>query len=137
MEGTFLRNGVKFKPGTRELATNPRDEPRLWFPGQTHIWRRGSFTVPIETTEEQVQDASDKYKKRMGEHLESKAGGSYRVLGFDGPMEDKSILTEAMTPPDRRAYVLWAKVRRRPVTLKVDVPDHMVPEFQAKGYKLV
>jgi hypothetical protein len=108
----------------------------LWYPGQSHIWKRGGFTVPRETTEQAVQDAAPNYRKKYGEFLESQEGGGFVVLGFDGPHLDEGVVARGVTDPDRRRYVLWAQVRRRPVTIVVDAPDADIPIYQNAGFRL-
>jgi len=38
---------------------------------------------------------------------------------------------------NRRAYIIWGKVRRRPVTERIEVPDKDVPILQKIGFKLL
>lgn len=111
-----------------------RNDQSLFLP-YGYIWQRGSFTVPADVSDERVQFAADKYRRKFGAILERGKYG-FRVLEMIGPHEDKGAVKKATTDSDRRAYVIWAKVTRRPVTFHVEVPDEDVPMYQAAGFKL-
>ena len=117
----------------REAVGDPRNRPGLWRPGQMFVWRRGSFTVPSEVSEQRVQDEAYKYRKKFGAFLELEG---FTVLGFDGPHHDTGMMATGMTAPDRRSYRLWAKVTRRPVVVHMDTPDADVPMMAKLGWKL-
>lgn len=116
----------------RDVVADSRNFPGLYCAGQTHIWKRGSFTVPAEVSEQTVQDAAHRYKKKFGEALEKQG---FEVLGFDGPRVDDGVVMNALADPDRRCYRLWAKVRRRPVVATVDVSDTDIPLFLEAGFR--
>lgn len=97
-------------------------------------WEKAVFSVPGDVTEEEVAFAAPKYRNKFGDHLETQG---FEVLGMDGPTRDGSVLGVGITAPDRRRYVIWAKVRRRPVEVKVNIPDEDVPIYQEAGFKLI
>ena len=117
----------------REVVADPRNSPGLWRPGQMFIWRRGSFTVPMDVSEQRVQDDAHKYKKKFGEYLEREG---FTVLGFDGPHRDTGMVAVAMTDPDRRPYRVWAKVTRRLQVVHLDAADKDIPMLQSMGWKV-
>ena len=108
--------------------------PRIWTPAMEYVWEKASYTVPGNITEERVQDTGAKYRNKFGKVLEAKG---FTVLRMDGPYLDTTIATVGVTDPDRRKYVIWAKVTRRPQTCTVDVPDEDVVLYAANGFKLV
>ncbi|MDA1188801.1 MAG: hypothetical protein O2854_03880 [Chloroflexi bacterium] len=111
---------------------DPRTMPALWTPRQTHIWKSATFTVPIEVTEERVRFSADKYRLKFGKALETQG---YNVLHMEQPKEDRSVAAAGTTDPDRRRYQIWAKVTRRPVEIRVDVPDADIPIYEKAGFK--
>ena len=115
-----------------------RHNVHQYFEGQTYTWETAWFTVPASVSDERVQVLGDRYRRKWGYHLETPQpyGPGFTVLYMEGPVLDTSIAGRAMTEPDRRRYVLWAKVTRAPVTTHVDVPDEDVPLFLAHGYTL-
>lgn len=129
---TILDRPVPLDPKTRAVRMDPRSHPALWTPRQTHIWKSATFTVPVDVSDERVQFAADKYMGRFGDSLEKQ---EFQVLHMGKPAEDRGVVARGMTPPDRRAYVVWAKVRRRPITITVDVPDEDIPLYEAAGYR--
>ena len=130
---TILPGSAPFLPGTRELRVDPRSQPRLWYPGQQHTWENASFTVPLAVSEERVQFCGAKYRLKFGNILEAQG---FEVLGMEGPTEDRSVLAFGTTDPDRRRYIIWAKIRRRPVEFTIDVPDEDVLLYQQCGFTL-
>ena len=118
----------------RTVRTDPRDQPRLWTPRQNFVWDKASFTVPITFSEERVQDSGDKYRFKYAKELWRQG---FEILGMEGPYEDRSVVAVGMTDPDRRKYVIRAKVRRAPQEVRVEVPDADVSTYQQAGYKLV
>lgn len=130
---TLLPHSVHLNLRTRLPRRDWRDVPRIWTPAQAYVWEKAVFTVPIETSEERVQAAAPRYKKRFGEYLETEG---FRIVEFDGPCQDKTVVAAGITEPDRRRYVLWAKVTRRPREVRVDVPDEDVEIYQRSGFKL-
>ena len=90
------------------------------------------FHVPAEKTDEQVRSqVVDKYKRKFGNTLEMQG---WQVLAMDEPY----IWTDCPheVDEDRRPYRMWARVRRRPVELRVEVPDEAVPEMLKLGMSL-
>lgn len=130
----LLPHGVHLNPRTRLPWQDPRDIARVWTPDQTFVWEKASYTVPGEVSEERVQATADKYKRKFGKALEFQG---WTVLGFDGPTLDRSVIAQGLCDPDRRRYVLYAKVTRRPETITVDVPDEDVVFYQRAGFRLV
>jgi hypothetical protein len=127
-----LSNQVLLGPDKMPVQ-DPRNHPALYTPGQTHIWERAGFTVPVDVLEERVQSNAAQYRNRFGDALELQG---FEVLGMGPPIHDTGFVAEGSTDPDRKKYIIWAKIRRRPVVVKVDVPDEDVPIYQASGYKL-
>lgn len=116
----------------RVLRHDPRnDDPENW--------QRCVFTVPEMVfgrpiTEQDVQDRAPAYRNKAGTVMERMG---YQVLGLDGPHLDAGLPARAVNDPDRRQYVIWANVHRRPPEhYEVDVPDELVPVFQANGLTL-
>lgn len=124
---------VPLDPRTRAYRGDPRDGGALWRPDQGYTWEKASFTVPVDVSDERVWDARGKYRNKFGKTLEFEG---WQVLGISNPRRDRSAVAYGTTDPDRKRYVLWAKVRRRPVTFTVDVPDEDVPLYQQAGFKL-
>ena len=103
---------------------------------ESSIWRRGSFTVPVSTSDERVQLVSTKYMVRFGNSLEAQG---YRVLKMTNPKVDDGVSAWAFLGPsnlDRKQYVMWALVTRRPVEWTIDVPDEQVHEMEKFGFRL-
>lgn len=117
----------------REVIADPRNNPRLW-ERYGYVWEKGTFTVPLNTPEERVQFAAHKYVNKFGRMLEERK--VFQVLQVQGPFRDYGAVAQAIVEPDRKRYVMWAKVRRRPVTTHFDIPDQYVPAMQAAGLKL-
>jgi len=135
MKGIFLARPVRLHTQTGELlGVDPRDERRGWKSGQSYVWQKGVFTVPVDVAEERVEFVAAKYRNRFGEALELQG---FEVLSMDGPYRDGSVVAMGVTPPDRKRYVMWAQARRRPVEVKVDVPDEDVLLYQKAGFSLV
>lgn len=131
----FLPHPVRLHPQTRELlGVDPRDEMQGWKPGQSSVWQKGTFSVPGDITEERVQFAGEKYRRKFGAALELQG---FQVLGMDGPFYDGSVVAIGITEPDRKRYVMWARARRPVVEFKVDVPDEDIGLYQKAGFNLV
>lgn len=134
MFGLVLPRSYRIDPRTGNVPRDPRRTPSSrWYPGQEYTWEHAVFTVPIETSEERMHMAAAGYRNKYGRSLEAEG---WEVLGLDGPHVDTDIWAVGTCPPDRRPYVIYAKVRRRPETVTVDVPDEDVPLYEAAGYKL-
>jgi len=112
---------------------DPRDNPAIWTPAQKHVWEKAFFTVPAEVSEERVQVVGEKYRRKFGASLEQRG---FEVLGMDGPNVDRGLVAAGTTDPNRRRYVVWAKVRRHPVVVNVQAPDEDVPIYQQAGFTL-
>lgn len=100
------------------------------------VWESGTFTVPMRVgerviDEEAVQAVADKYMARFGDVLEKRG---YTVLRMLRPSLDKQQIG---VDPDRRRYVIWAWVKRRPVLLRFNIPDDAVPEMLKAGFALI
>lgn len=94
------------------------------------IWERGTFTVPEDIPESRVQDVAHKYLRRFGEALERQG---FEVLEIIGP-----TVSQGKMPPEpgRKRYDCFARVRRKPITLDLEIPEELIPEMQSKGLKL-
>lgn len=94
------------------------------------VWRRACFTVPVSVSEERVQFYADKYRRKFGNFLEKE--------GFDVLWMSQPLVYTGRLPVEggRREYKVFAWCRRRPIELKVDVPDILVPELLVRGMKL-
>ena len=95
------------------------------------VWERGSFTVPDDVPHERVCAMSAKYMQRFGQALEAQG---FTVLNMSAPQEEG---VQVGVAKGRRKYIIQALVTRRPVTVKVDVPDQSVPAMVKQGYKLL
>lgn len=96
------------------------------------LWRSATFTVPEEVGEDRVRFAADRYQRKFGNQLEAE-GFDVRLMAE--PEVDKRRST-TLTPEDRRAYVIWAWVKRRPVDFHVEIPDDYVPAMEDVGLRL-
>lgn len=130
----FLPHAVHWDPATRMPRVDPRENPPIWTPQHRFVWEQAFFTVPAEVSEERVQFVGEKYRRKFGASLEARG---FEVLGMDGPNVDRGLVAAGTTDPNRRAYAIWAKVRRRPTVVKVQVPDEDVPMYLNAGFKLV
>ena len=110
-----------------------RDDHRSWRPGQRSVLEKCSFTVPDTVSEERVQDAGPKYRNKFGKILEQQR---WTVLRLDGPNLDEGMVAKGITDPDRRRYVIWAEVKRRPTDYTFDVPDEDVAIYEKAGFSL-
>jgi len=112
-----------------------RDLPPAWDIQRElgYVWEKSSFTVPKSVPDERVQAVAEKYMEKFGKFLESRG---FQVIKMDRPQIDYTPLAEAMTDPDRRKYIIYSKVRRTPVIVRVDVPDEDVPIYLKSGYAL-
>lgn len=97
------------------------------------VWERASFTVPSTVPDQTVLDGpvAERYIRRFGAHLEKQG---FEVLTMVRPEAVRSQVL--MDTPDRKRFVMWAKVRRRPVTIHFDIPDHLIEAAQQVGFKL-
>ncbi len=116
------------------VGADPRNARSLWYEGQSHVWEKGTFETPSDTPEERVQERAYLYRNKYGKILERQG---FTVLGFDGPRRDDGLVGRSYLPPDRKRYVLWAKVRRTPVEHRVTVSDAAVVGLLASGWRLV
>ena len=81
-----------------------------------------------------MQFKASNFRNQFGDKLESPAMG-FEVLLMEGP---KAIPCppHRLLDPTRRWYRIIARVRRRPVEHKFDVPDSAVPALQEMVMKL-
>jgi hypothetical protein len=96
------------------------------------FWRSAVFTVPGDVDEDRVQFSADKYMRKFGNQLEVE-GFDVRLMTQPGLDRRKST---TLTLEDRRAYVIWAWVKRRPSEIHVDIPDFAVSAMQDVGLRL-
>ena len=94
------------------------------------IWERGTFTVPEDIPDSRVQVVAHKYLKRFGEALERQG---FEVLEIIGPAVSQGKMP---AEPGRKRYDCFARVRRKPVTIDLEIPEELIPEMQGKGLKL-
>ena len=94
------------------------------------IWERGTFTVPEDIPDVRVQDVAYKYLRRFGEALERQ---DFEVLEIIGPVVSGGMMR---AEPGRKRYDCFARVRRKPVTVTIEIPEKLIPEMQTKGLKL-
>ncbi len=94
------------------------------------IWERGTFTVPEDVPDARVQDVAHKYLRRFGEALERQ---DFEVLEIIGP-----VVSQGRMPaePGRKRYDCFARVRRQPTTIHLQIEEELIPEMQTKGLKL-
>lgn len=102
---------------------------------ESRFWKRGSFTVPSTVSDERVQLVADRYIRRFGEALEAEG---FKVLLMKEPVEDTGIAAYAFLDGayDRKQYVMWALVSKRPFEMTVDVPDKEVHMMEQYGFRL-
>ena len=97
--------------------------------GSAEEW--ATFDVPIDTAEDRIHIYGDRCMRWFGEHLE-KQGFQVKLMStpqkYDG---------QQPVDPDRKRYIIWANVTRRPVVHTIDVPDMSIPAMQRLGMKLV
>ena len=95
------------------------------------IWERGTFTVPDGIPEVRVNEKIAMYKRQFGELLERQG---FTVLGMTSPtLSIRRLITE----PGRKRYDLFARVIRKPQTVRLHIPDKAVPALMAKGMRLL
>ena len=97
------------------------------------VWERASFTVPSDVPDERVVEGSvaDRYMRKFGAHLEAQG---FRVLMMVRPERVNSQIL--MNTPDRKRFVIWAQVSRRPQELHFEIPDHLVEAAKKAGLRL-
>jgi hypothetical protein len=103
-------------------------KPLLYVKG---IWERGTFTVPENTPEDRIQSKSAEYKKTFGKILESQG---FIVLEMTSPTLSNGVFK---TDPDMKRYEFYARVIRKPQTVRISVPDIAVPALLEKGLRLL
>ena len=94
------------------------------------IWERGTFTVPKDRPDARVQSVAYKYMRRFGEALERQG---FEVLEIIGPVVSQGKME---AEPGRKRYDCFARARRKPVTVTIEIPEKLIPEMQSKGLKL-
>ena len=99
---------------------------------QNGCWQTAVFTVPAEVSDDRVQFSASKYKQRFGDTLEAQG---WTVLAMNEPVLDTRKRVGG-TAPDRRPYMVSAWCRRAPQQIKVDIPDHAVPDMKNMGLAL-
>lgn len=120
-----------------QVSTNPIRRPGDYQPQDRSMidggfWKRASFTVPIETSEERVQLLAYQYQKKAVEFWQAREG--LIVMRVYAPELDTMPLP---VDKDRKRYVIYAWCRLpRPVEFKIDVPDSVVPEMEKSGFRL-
>ncbi|NIR13677.1 MAG: hypothetical protein GWN86_06905 [Desulfobacterales bacterium] len=87
--------------------------------------------MPKSTTNEQIDFHADKYQRKFGNHLEAQG---YNVLAMGMPEENPKAFPSL--PEDRRGFIIWARVSRRPQEIHIDIPDNAVEEVEKLGLKL-
>jgi len=95
------------------------------------IWERGTFTIPDDVPEDRVQAKKDEYKREFGKLLECQG---FTVLEMTNP----SPTTQKMKAElGRKRYDVYARVIRKPETVRFSVPDIAVPSLQMTGARLL
>ena len=94
-------------------------------------WERGTFTVPEDISEDRIQFKIDEYKREFGELLERQG---YTVLEMTAPVLSTVFLK---TEPGQKRYDFYARIIRKPVTVRLSIPDYAVPHYQKMGLKLL
>lgn len=69
--------------------------------------------------------------RRFGDHLEAQ---DFKVKAMSTPEEYRGKIP---VDEDRKRYVIWAYISRRPVVHTIDIPDMSVPAMQRLGMNLV
>ena len=103
----------------------------LWHPKQNGVWESAVFTVPHDTTQDKVDFHAHKYMQRAGEAWEHQG---FTVLKLTKPAPDKVPMG---VDPDRKRYVMWGFLRRKPQEITVEVPDAAVPTLTRQGMNLI
>ena len=131
----ILPRAIRLNPRTHLPWIDFRDKERdkVWTPAQTWVWEKASYTVPNTVSEERVRDTAWRYKRKWGKSLEFQG---WMVLEIGEPELDRSVVAFGLCDPDRRRYVIYAKVTRRPQTITLDVPDADIAIYQKAGWKL-
>jgi hypothetical protein len=99
-----------------------------------YIWEKVVFTVPDTVSDERVHENDGYYRNQGGRIMEERY--KYTVLAVDGPHEDRGLVARQTTDPDRRRYVVWYKVTKRPEPFTIDVDDRFVPAYLNAGLHL-
>ena len=95
------------------------------------IWQRGTITIPDDIPEDKVQSHKDEYKREFGKLLEKQG---FTVLEMTSPTPSTDRLK---TEQGRKRYNLYARVIRKPETVRLTVPDIAVPALLKKGLRLL
>ena len=95
------------------------------------FWERATFTVPIEVSDERVQNRADKYTAKAAKVFEAQG---CTILNFTKPVVS---LGHLVTDPDRRRYDIFFWLRRKPITYKFRIDEKAIPEMQRLGMKLI
>jgi len=91
------------------------------------VWERGTFTVPEDTPHSRIEEVKHKYLRKFGEALERQG---FEVLEVLGPMPSQGRMP---AEPGRKRYDAFARVRRKPVTLTLEVDETVMPKLEAVG----
>jgi hypothetical protein len=117
----------------RMVHGDPRNDASLWLP-YGFFYQSMVFTVPLDIPEDRVQFNAAKYRNTAGKLLEREG---LVVLALEGPTLHSGYVRNAIVDPDRKLYIIWAKVtRKKPIHMRVDVPDEDVPMYETAGFKL-
>ena len=92
------------------------------------------FTVPKTVSHERVVEGrvAERYKIRFGEYLERQG---FMILDMSEPIL-APISIQEFEPPDRRRYRMYARVKRKPITLVYSIDDRLVSAALKVGFKL-
>ncbi|KKM68982.1 hypothetical protein LCGC14_1455460 [marine sediment metagenome] len=93
------------------------------------FWERATFTVPKDVSDERVQSYADKYTAKGGKAFEAQG---FTVLKVTTP---RVSLSHLVTEADRRRYDIYFFLKRKPVEVRVEVPEILHPHMLAKGYR--
>lgn len=110
---------------------NDMQAPDLLIPGANgHLWEKGLFTAPADIPVDKVLAKGDVYRLWYGKQLEKQG---WSIVEMRGPFE----YTGGMKcDPDRKQYIIYAHVKRRPRLVVETIHDSNVAWAQAQGYKV-
>ncbi len=109
-------------------------ETKVWAPASPWWVMQGYFDVDATISEERVKRDAHKFRNRYGDILE---GQGLTVLAMTEVERDDTFVTRGVLDQDLHRYRVFAKVTRRPKTVRLEVPDEDVPIYQRAGYRLL
>lgn len=126
------------------LKVKGNDAPPIDIPkGARGFWRRATFSVPADVTEERVQLLAHRYIQRAAETWQMDGltvlhvGQPVALKVPEGESWEESWRGMERVEPDRRKYVMFGYVSQRPQERMFGVSDALVPEMVTLGLKPV